>query len=102
MYIRGSPRKGRGQNIMKITLKIATRDEDTNRRNGSYIWEYTPTIVDAKRWAAATEKFLFVQSLLDAATVEETDRVIDDIEDEFLKLLGTDLAREINEGTIIL
>ena len=85
---------------MKIKLKIATRDEDTNRRNGSYLWEYIPTLRDAIKWAHDTEKFLFVQSLLDAATVEETDRVIGDIEDEFLKLLGIDLALQINNGTL--
>jgi hypothetical protein len=85
---------------MKITLKIATRDEDTNRRIGSYVWEYTPTLENAKEWAACTEKFTYVQDRLDCATVEETDRVIGDIEDEFLKLLGTDLAREINEGIV--
>ena len=85
---------------MKIKLKIATRDEATNRRNGWYLWYYIPTLEDAVKWAHKTEKFLFVQSLLDAATVEETDRVIGDIEDEFLKLLGIDLALQITNGTL--
>lgn len=98
MYSNCSPRKGTERQTMKI--KINERYfEDTNSTTDTWKVdriEYTPTLEDAKEWAADPNKLVYLADIT-GTSVDTIERFERKIEKEYLRLLGEDLAKEIVE-----
>ena len=63
--------------------------------------EYTPTLEDAKEWAADPNKLVYLADIT-GTSVDTIERYEGKIESEYLRLLGVDLARELTEAGYVL
>ena len=83
-----------------MKIKINERYfEDTNSTTDTWKVDrivYTPTLEDAKEWAADLNKLVYLADIT-GTSVDTIERYERKIESEYLRLLGEDLAKEIIE-----